>query len=72
MTDRPTMRVFYAPKEKTETPAAAHERRLRERVEFLEKLTDDLTSQLSDRTQELLEALDALEAMEDLVIKQAP
>jgi hypothetical protein len=58
-TERPTLRVFYAPKEKT--PQKAHEDRLEARVAELEAENDRLTRDLSERTQELLEALDALE-----------
>lgn len=58
-TERDTLRVFYAPREKT--PQKAHEDRLAARVAELEAETDRLTRDLSERTQELLEALDALE-----------
>lgn len=57
--NRNTLRVFYAPKERT--PRQRYEDALAARVEHLEALTADLTEQLSERTQELLYALDELE-----------
>ena len=56
---RDTLRVFYPPTEKT--PAKRHEDDLLARIAELEALTDDLTTQLSDRTEELLDALHELE-----------
>lgn len=57
MTDRPTTRVFYSPKDPKPEPV---EVALRRRVAELERLTADLTEQLHDRTEELLRALEAL------------
>lgn len=61
--DRPTLRVFYAPKEKT--PQKRHEDALEARVAELEAL-------LSDREQELLEALDYVARLEDELLAGAP
>ena len=68
--DRPTVRVFYAPKEPT--PQKRHENGLHERIRELEAETADLTVRLSERTQELLDVLNEVEVLEDLLIKGAP
>lgn len=66
--NRETLRVFYAPKEPTKTPAQIHEEKLLARIAELETRCDllheevgTLTLRLAERTQELLEALETLE-----------
>lgn len=58
-TERDTLRVFYPPKEKT--PQKRYEDALVARVAELEAETADLTVRLSERTEELLDALTTLE-----------
>lgn len=64
-TERDTLRVFYAPKERT--PAKSYEHALEVRVAELERETEELTRRLADREQELLDALHRLEELEDEV-----
>lgn len=68
--ERPTLRIFSPPKEPA--PAKRHENGLHERIRELEEECSDLTVQLSERTEELLEALSYAESLEDTVIKGAP
>lgn len=70
--DRPTLRCFYPPKEKFTTPAQRHENGLHARIRELEAETADLTVRLSERTEELLDALREVEELEDLLLKGAP
>jgi hypothetical protein len=60
---RDTLRVFYAPKDKKETEEARAIRLLEARVASLEAETCALTERLCEREQELLEALEMLEAV---------
>ena len=59
--ERETLRCFYPPKEKTETLDQRDIRVLHERVRSLEWETTRLTRDLSERTEELLEALELCE-----------